>query len=207
MEQILQNIFWNLAEDPQTFRKASQSPVEEGSQKMKIKNETKDFRMGTCTSVRELWGSKSFHTLRNPQGWGQEGAWNFRGEFSNRCSEDKTERIHHRDHCGTALPKEKAHTPVPAAENRGRVSEAQSGSGIWPQGGPGVGSRKNTLRGLVRCSWGSLGGAGYLREARDCNHQDTSWLTHQRPPKPAKLGEHHQQNWTRLQFMIPEEEM
>ena len=53
---------------------------------------------------------------------GKRELWNFRGEFSNKCSEDKTERIHHGDHCQTALPRrEVAHTPAPAAEIRGRV--------------------------------------------------------------------------------------
>ena len=155
---------------------------------MKIKNETKDFRMGTCTSVRELWRSKSFHTLRNPlRVGGRRELWNFRGEFSNRCSEDKTERIHYRDHCRTALPRrEVAHTAVPAAESRGRVLRLSQVQVFDPRERTGVGCHKDTLRGLVRCSWGSLGWGRGISERQEIVNTRKLWL-HQRPPKPAKL--------------------
>ena len=165
---------------------------------MKIKKE-KDFRTGTCTSARELCRSKSFHTLRNPlMVGGKRAFWNFRGEFSNRCSEDKTERIHHGDHCQTALPRrEVAHTPAQGAE-------AQSGSGIWPQGedlgwlpqGYSEGAGEMQLR-------ESRMGMGHLREAGGCNHQDI--LTSPAATKISKTGRSTSSR-IGLQFMIPEEE-
>ena len=51
---------------PQTSTKASQYPQNEVGQRIKIKRETKDIKMVTCTSGRESWWRKSFHTLGNP---------------------------------------------------------------------------------------------------------------------------------------------
>ena len=45
---------------------------------------------------------KFLHTQESGVGgWGQ--LQNFRGECGNSCSEGKTERLHHRDGCWTAL--------------------------------------------------------------------------------------------------------
>lgn len=51
---------------PQTSTKASQYPQNEVGQRIKIKRETKDIRMVTCTSGRESWWRKCFHIQETP---------------------------------------------------------------------------------------------------------------------------------------------
>ena len=55
----------NVDREPQSFRKANQSPQKVG-QKIKTKRETKEFRARTWAPGRELWRRKSFCTLGNP---------------------------------------------------------------------------------------------------------------------------------------------
>jgi len=69
--------------------------------------------------------------------------------FKLRCSEDKTERIHYRDHCRTALLRREV---VRTAVSRGRVLKLSQVQVSDPRERTRVGCRKDTLRGLVRCS-------------------------------------------------------
>ena len=91
---------WQKTSD---FQKGKKIPTYLGRAKEK-RNKRQKNRDGTCTSRRELWRRKSFHTLGSPftgGDWGWEGGeWGeslrATGEHSNRGAEGKTERFPHR---------------------------------------------------------------------------------------------------------------
>ena len=90
----------NAGRRPQTSQKGRKSPRTWVGQKKKEKIRKKNWD-GTCTSGRELWRRKSFHTLgRNCTGG--DGEWvggklrSHGGERSNRGAEGKAVRFLHR---------------------------------------------------------------------------------------------------------------
>ena len=95
---------WQKTSD---FPKGKKLPMYLGGAKEKGKTETKN-RDGTCTSKRELWRRKSFHTLGSPftggdRGWVGGKLRSHRGERSNRGAEGKAERFLQEDRCRPAL--------------------------------------------------------------------------------------------------------
>ena len=89
----------NADRRPQTSQKARKSPRTWVGRKKKEK--TQKNRDRTCTSGRELWRRKSFHTLGSPftggdGGWAGGKLWSHWGECSNRGAEGKVERFPHR---------------------------------------------------------------------------------------------------------------
>ena len=84
---------------------------------------------------------ESSYTLGKPPiGRAREDLQNFRGECNSKGSEDKREKIHHRNHYRTALSSTEATcTPLPTADSAGRVS----GSGV------GVRSHREDQDGLL----------------------------------------------------------
>ena len=67
------------------------------------------------TSGREMWRRKSFHTLETSSWTGMREILEPQTEQRNKCSEDKMERIHHRDHCQPTLPSQDAICTSPPA--------------------------------------------------------------------------------------------
>ena len=65
VEQLLQNTYWTLAEDLR-LPKRQETPHIPGKGKRKKKKQRQKNRHGTCTSGRELWRRKGFHTLEAP---------------------------------------------------------------------------------------------------------------------------------------------
>ena len=94
---ILTEHLLNTGGRPQTSLKARNSPCTKEKRKNRQRN-----RDRTCTSGRELWRRKSFHTLGSPF-TGGDGGWagggklqSHGGERSNRGAEGKTQRFLHR---------------------------------------------------------------------------------------------------------------
>ena len=88
----------NAGRRPQTSQKARNSPRTWVGQKKKQRQKNRD---GTCTSEREQWRRKSFHTLGSPfagkdRGWAGGKLQSHGGEHSNRGVEGKAERCPHR---------------------------------------------------------------------------------------------------------------
>ena len=85
---------WQKTSD---FPKDKKIPTYLGRAKEKRKKQRQKNRDGTCTSRRELWRRKSFHTLGSPF-TGKDGGelQSHGGEHSNRCAEGKEERFPHR---------------------------------------------------------------------------------------------------------------
>ena len=79
MEQPLQNTYWTLAEDLR-LPKRQETPHLPGQGKRKKEKQRQKNRDGTCTSGRELWRGKGFHTLGRPFA-GRDCRWR-RGEGS-----------------------------------------------------------------------------------------------------------------------------
>ena len=82
----------------QTSQKARNSPRTWVGQKKIQRQKNRDR---TCTSGRELWRRKSFHTLGSPftggdRGWVRRKLWSHGGECRNRSAEGKAERFPHR---------------------------------------------------------------------------------------------------------------
>ena len=98
IEQLL-----NTGRGPQTFRKSNQSPWNEVGQKIKT---TGRQRWDLCPREGVLKVEKFPHTRKPAHRRGQGELRNLRGGCS-RSSEDKRERIQHRDFCWPALPAEK----------------------------------------------------------------------------------------------------
>ena len=73
MEQLLQNTYWTLAEDLRP-PKRQETPHVPSLGKRKKKKQRQKNQNGTCTSGRELWRRKSFHTLGSPF-TGGDGGW------------------------------------------------------------------------------------------------------------------------------------
>ena len=73
MEQLLQNTYWTLAEDLR-LPKRQETPHVPGKGKRKKKKQRQKNRDGTCTSGRDLWRRKSFHTLGSHFP-GRDGRW------------------------------------------------------------------------------------------------------------------------------------
>ena len=65
VEQLLQNTYWMLAEDLRP-PKRQETPHVPGQGKRKKKKQRQKNRDGPCTSGRELWRRKGFHTLGAP---------------------------------------------------------------------------------------------------------------------------------------------
>ena len=140
----------NAGRRSQTSQKARNSQHTWVGQKKKGKTETKN-RDGTCTSGRELWRRKRFHTVGRPFtcGDGEGGKLqSHRGEHSNRGAEGKAERFLHR---GSVLTS--THQP-----ERLVCSAARAGGG-WelrlqlrrsdPRERTGIGCVNTAWRGLV----------------------------------------------------------
>ena len=89
----------NAGRRPQTSQKARNSPHTWAKEKKK--KQRQKTRDGTCTSARELWRRKGFHTLRSPFaggdcGWQRGELRSHGGERSNRGAEGKVETFPHR---------------------------------------------------------------------------------------------------------------
>ena len=89
---------WQKTSD---FPKGKKLPTDLGRAKEKRKKQRQNNRDRTCTSGRELWRRKSFHTLGSPftgRDFGGAGGklQSHRGERSNRGAEGKAERFPHR---------------------------------------------------------------------------------------------------------------
>ena len=83
------------------FPKGKKIPMYLGRAKEKWKKKRQKNRDGTCTSGRELWRRKGFHTLGSPftggdRRWPRGKIWSHGGEHSNMGAEDKVERFPHR---------------------------------------------------------------------------------------------------------------
>ena len=90
--------------------------------------------MGTCILRRELWKRESFFTLgKYLLGRDNGKLHNLSGERSrNRCLESQTERIHHRNHCQTALScQEGAYMPMLWRTGAGCLGSAYSTLLYW----------------------------------------------------------------------------
>ena len=110
----------NSGRRPQTSQKARNSPRTWVGQKKKQRQKNRD---GTCTSGKELWRRKGFHTLGSPfmggEGGGRGGKLQSHGgEWSNRGAEGKAERFPHRgsDPTSTHQPKRLVYSPTGAGE-------------------------------------------------------------------------------------------
>ena len=86
VEQLLQNTYWTLAEDLR-LPKRQETPHIPGWGKRKKKKQRQKNRDETCTSWREMWRRKGFHTLGSPftDGGGVGGGGSF------RATEESTE--------------------------------------------------------------------------------------------------------------------
>ena len=107
MEQILQNTFWTLAEDPR-LPKGKQISSEWSREKMEIKKKRERGRerrrILRRRPVPQSWKRKCFHTLgKLLVGGNREELQNLIREHRSRCLDNKMERIHHRDHCQRGL--------------------------------------------------------------------------------------------------------
>ena len=131
--------------------------------KEKRKKQRQKNREGTCTSGRELWSRKSFHTLGSPF-TGGDGRWageklqSHGGECSNKGAEGKAERFLHRGSVPTSThqPEMLVCSPIGACGDWELRLGLQSSD---PRERTGVGCVKTAWSGLVRHSWpgGSLG--------------------------------------------------
>ena len=86
---------WQKTSD---FPKGKKIPTYLGRTKEKRKKQRQKNKDGTCTSGRELWRRKSFHTLGSPftdrdGGWVGGKLQSHRGECRNRDAEGKAERF------------------------------------------------------------------------------------------------------------------
>ena len=91
----------NTGRRPQTSQKTGNSPHTWVGPKKKRKKQRQKNKDGTCTSGREPWRRKSFHTLGSPftggdRGWAGGKLQTHRGEQSNMGAEGKVERFLHR---------------------------------------------------------------------------------------------------------------
>ena len=154
----------NAGRRPQTCQKARNSPHTWVGKKKKQRQKNRD---GTCTSGRDLWRRKSFHTLGSPftGGQGAVARGKFRshgGEYSNRGAEGKAERFPPEDHCRPALTSLRglsAHPPP------GRVGAGSWGSGFFQGQTPG--------RGLGLAVWTQPEGASVPQLARRVSGKNT----------------------------------
>ena len=126
---------------PQTSQKARKSPLTWLGQKKKRKKQRQKNRDRTCTSGRELWGRKSFHTLGSPFVGGDCG-WR-RGVSFGATEESAATRVRRtkrrdsctEDRCRPALTSPRglsAHPP-------GRAGAGSWGSGFGRIAGRGLG--------------------------------------------------------------------
>ena len=139
----------NAGRRPQTSQKARNSPRNWlGQKKQREKN-----RDGPCTSGRELWRRKSFHTLGSPftggdRVWAGGKLWSHRGEHSNRGAEGKVERFLHRGSVPTSTQQPERLVCSPARVGGGWDLRL----GLWrsdPRERTGVGCVNTVWRGLV----------------------------------------------------------
>ena len=144
----------NAGRRPQTSQKARNSPRTWVGQKKKEKTETKN-RDRTCTSGRELWRRKGFHTLGSPFVGGDSscGGGKLRshgGECNNRGVEGKVERFLHRGSVPTSI-----HQPerlVCSPTGIGGGWQLRLGLHLNPRERTGVGCVTTAWRGLVHHS-------------------------------------------------------
>ena len=144
---------WQKTSD---FPKGKKIPTYLGGAKEKRKIQRQKNRDRTCTSGRELWRRKRFHTLGSPC-TGGDGGWaggklqSDWGECSNRGAEGKAERFPHRGSVATST-----HQP-----ERLVCSTTRAGQGwelrleLWrsdPRERTGVGCVNTAWRGLVHHS-------------------------------------------------------
>ena len=118
---------WQKTSD---FPKGKKIPMYLGKAKGKKKKQRQKNRHGTCTSGRELWRRKSFHTLESPftggnGGWAGGKLRSHGGERSNWGAEGKAERFLHR---GSVLTS--THQP----ERVSAHPPGQEGAGSWGSG-------------------------------------------------------------------------
>ena len=155
VEQLLQNTYWTLAEDLRP-RKRQETPHVPGEGKRKKKKQTQKDRDGTCTSGRELWRRKGFHTLGSTFAGGDCG-WRRGGASGPRRREQQ-------QGCGGQsgeIPAQRIgadqHSPAREAclltrrGGRGLGAEARA-SAVGSQGEDWGWRREHSLKGLVHHS-------------------------------------------------------
>ena len=150
----------NADRRPQTSQKSRKSPRTCIGKKKKQRQKNRD---GTCTSGRELWRRKSFHTLGRPftgvdRGWEGEKLHNHGGEHSNRGAEGKEERFLHRGSVPTSTHQSERLVCSPTGAGGGwelRLGLQRSD----PRERTGLGCVNTAWRGLVHHNQqgGSLG--------------------------------------------------
>ena len=118
---------------PQASQMARTSPKYLSRAKKKGKTETKN-RDGTCTSGRELWSRKSFHTLGSPfpgggGGWRWGKLQNHGGQNSKGVQRAKWRDSHTENQCQLALTSLRGLS----AHQQGRVGPGSCGSSLGGQ--------------------------------------------------------------------------
>ena len=130
--------------------KGKKLPTYLGRVKKKKKQRQKN-RDGTCTSGRELWRRKGFHTLGSPfvgRDCGWRGGGKLRshgGELSNKGAEGKAETFPHRGWVPTSTHQPERLVWSPAGEGRGW--ELRLGLRSDPRERTGVGGVNTAWRG------------------------------------------------------------
>ena len=133
VQQLLQNTYWTLAEDLR-LPKRQGTPHVPGQGKRKKKKQKQKNRDRNCTSGRELWRRKSFHTLGSPF-TGGDGGW--RGGSFGATEEStatglwraKRRDSHTEEQCRPALTSPRGLSAYPL----GRVGAGSWGSGFAGQ--------------------------------------------------------------------------
>jgi len=131
------------------FQKGKPIPQNEVGQKIEMEKRDKGFQNGDlCPQEVVMKEEKYPHTQKLPHQWG----WgrtlqNLKGEHRNRCLEGKTERIHHRDSCQTALPSQEAACMFTMVSGGWVLRLVLQGSD--PRERTKVDCHEDTLRGLV----------------------------------------------------------
>ena len=119
----------NTDRRPQTSQKARNSPRTWVGQKKKEKTETKKNRDGTCTSGREMWRRKSFHTLGNPftvRDVGRGGSFGATEESTAR----RVQRSKQRDSC----PEDQCRPALTSLRGLSAQPPRQVGARSWGSG-------------------------------------------------------------------------
>ena len=139
---------WQKTSD---FPKGKKLPMYLSRAKEKRKKQRQKNRDGTCTSGRDLWRRKSFHTLGSPF-TGRDGGWvrgnlqSHGGERSNRGADGKAERFPHRGSEPTST-----HQPDRLVCSPARVDGGwELRLGLWSN------PRERTGVGYVNTAWREL---------------------------------------------------
>ena len=142
----------NTGRRPHTSQKARKPPHTWVGQKKKQRQKN---RYGTCTSGRELWRRKGFHTLGSPFagrdcGWRRGELWSHGGERSNRGAEGKAERFPHRGSMPTSTHQPERLVCSPAGAGGGGLGAEARASEVGSQGEDWGWLCEHILKGLVR---------------------------------------------------------